>query len=243
MGTSLSLVKPLYRCAFVSQRFVARSSVMVLTLYKLDASPPARAVMMVIEALGIPDVEYVDVDLFGKDHLKDEFLQMNPQHTIPTLKDDDFVVWDSHAIAGYLVSQYGDTDALYPKDPKKRALIDQRLHFDSGILFPALRGTVEPILFRGEKSFNPEMLTKIKAAYDFSESFLTSPWLVGDDVTIADICCVATLSSLTAIVPVDESTHPNLTAWLARCATKEFYKKANQPGVEILAQVVKSKVE
>lgn len=46
------------------------------------------------------------------------------------------MLWDSHAIAGYLVGQYGKDDSLYPTDPKKRAIVDQRLHFDTEVLFP-----------------------------------------------------------------------------------------------------------
>ncbi|KAF4531265.1 hypothetical protein B566_EDAN019338 [Ephemera danica] len=61
---------------------------------------------------------------------------MNPQHTVPTLDDNGFYIWDSHAINAYLVTKYGKNDSLYPRDPQKRAIIDQRLHFDSGILFP-----------------------------------------------------------------------------------------------------------
>lgn len=49
---------------------------MVLTLYKLDASPPVRSVYMVIEALKIRDVEYVDVNLLEGSHLKEEFLKV-----------------------------------------------------------------------------------------------------------------------------------------------------------------------
>lgn len=50
--------------------------------------------------------------------------------------DEDFVLWDSHAIAGYLIGQYAEDDSMYPKDDvKKRALIDQRLHFENGILY------------------------------------------------------------------------------------------------------------
>ncbi|XP_028176456.1 glutathione S-transferase 1-like, partial [Ostrinia furnacalis] len=48
----------------------------------------------------------------------------------------------SHAICGYLVNKYGKDDRLYPTEPRKRALIDQRLHFDSSVLFVALKTTV-----------------------------------------------------------------------------------------------------
>lgn len=65
---------------------------------------------------------------------------MNPQHTVPTLVDDDgFTIWDSHAIMVYLVAKYAQNDSLYPKDLKKRAIIDQRLHFESGVVFATLR--------------------------------------------------------------------------------------------------------
>lgn len=37
----------------------------------------------------------------------------------------------------YLVSKYGQNkESLYPKELLKRAIVDQRLHFDSGMVFP-----------------------------------------------------------------------------------------------------------
>nr|P46430.1 RecName: Full=Glutathione S-transferase 1; AltName: Full=GST class-theta [Manduca sexta]AAA92880.1 glutathione S-transferase [Manduca sexta] len=216
---------------------------MVMTLYKLDASPPARAVMMVIEALKIPDVEYIDVNLLEGSHLSEEFTKMNPQHTVPLLKDDDFLVWDSHAIAGYLVSKYGADDSLYPTDPKKRAIVDQRLHFDSGILFPALRGSLEPVIFWGETAFRPECLEKVRKGYDFAEKFLTSTWMAGEEFTVADICCVASISTMNdIIVPIDENTYPKLSAWLERCSQLDVYKKKNAPGNDLCKDLVASKL-
>nr|AIH07587.1 glutathione S-transferase epsilon 12 [Spodoptera litura] len=217
---------------------------MVLTLYKIDASPPVRSVFMAIEALDLKDVQMVDVNLFEGEHLKEEYLKVNPQHTVPMLADDEFYIWDSHAIATYLVTKYGKTDDLYPADPQKRAIIDQRLHFDSGILFPSLRGTVEPVLFCGEKSFRQENLDKIKKAYEFLENFLTSssPWLAGDKVTLADICCVSTVSSMDVVLPIDADSYPNLASWKDLCSQQQFYVAGNIPGLEQFQELVKFKL-
>lgn len=65
--------------------------------------------------------------------------KINPQHTIPVLNDDGFILGDSHAIMCYLSEKYGKNDALYPKDLRKRAVVNQRLYFDTGILFATLR--------------------------------------------------------------------------------------------------------
>lgn len=44
----------------------------------------------------------------------------------------------SHAIEAYLATVHGKDDFLLPKDPKLRAIVDQRLHFDS-FLFERFR--------------------------------------------------------------------------------------------------------
>lgn len=110
-----------------------------LILYTTSLSPPGRAVQLTIKALGL-DVEVREVNLIKGDHLTDEFLKMNPQHTIPTLVDGENVLWDSHAIIIYLVRKYGkENDSLYPNDVYLQAKIMQHLHFDSGVLFARLR--------------------------------------------------------------------------------------------------------
>ena len=63
---------------------------------------------------------------------------MNPQHTIPCMKDGDFVLTESRVMATYLVNKYGKDDKLYPKETNVRAIVDSRLYFDMGVFYKAM---------------------------------------------------------------------------------------------------------
>ncbi|KAJ8949005.1 hypothetical protein NQ314_008306 [Rhamnusium bicolor] len=111
---------------------------MGITLYHFPPSGPSRGALLSAKSVGI-DVDVQIIDLFKNEQLKEDFIKVNPQHTVPTLVDGDLSIWDSHAIAAYLATAYGKDDSLYPKDPKRRAVIDQRLNFDCGTLYPRIR--------------------------------------------------------------------------------------------------------
>jgi glutathione S-transferase len=53
----------------------------------------------------------------------------------------------SRVIMTYLVSAYGKDDKLYPKDPRTRALVDHRLHFDLGTLYQRMTDYFVSFLF------------------------------------------------------------------------------------------------
>lgn len=108
---------------------------MSLKLYYLALSPPARAALLAVRNLDL-NVELVNVDLLSQEHLTPEFLKLNPTHQIPVLIDGDFVVAESRAIMAYLANSKKPDSDLYPTDPKKRALVDQRLYFDATVVFP-----------------------------------------------------------------------------------------------------------
>lgn len=48
---------------------------------------------------------------------------------------------------GYLVDKYGKDDKLYPKNLRQRAIVDQRLHFEGGVLFPTHMAMVVRFFF------------------------------------------------------------------------------------------------
>lgn len=86
-----------------------------------------------------------EINLGKGEHLSEEYLKINPQHTVPTLIDDGKTLWDSHAINTYLIGKYAKDDSLYPNDLYQRALINQRLFFDCSVLFTGIAGIVVSI--------------------------------------------------------------------------------------------------
>nr|QLI62200.1 glutathione S-transferase 4 [Streltzoviella insularis] len=215
---------------------------MAIILYKVDRSPPVRAVLMTIEILGI-EVQTIDVNTFAGEHLKPEYIKKNPIHTVPLLEDGDFILSDSHAIITYLVSRYGKDmkEKLYPTDLKLRATIDQRLFFDTSILFPRLRAIAFPI-FRGQK-IESKLIEDIEETYGFLEKYLEkSIYLVTDHVTLADVSCVASVSSSNCIVPIDEK-YVKLRTWFDRLKGENWYQKGNVPGLNDLVKVIKESLE
>jgi len=211
-------------------------------LYFIDASPPVRGTLLTIKALGI-DVELIPVNLMTGEHLTPEYLKMNPQHTVPTLKDGDFVVWDSHAINAYLVGKYGKDDSLYPKNLEKRATIDQRMYFDCGVLFARVGAIVAPIIKEGVKTIPKEKQEALVQAYDTLETFLDGKeYIAGNQLSIADFSTVAVLTTADVVAPLPPNKLPNVRRWLSKMQALPYYKEANQVGLDKFSMIIKSKL-
>ncbi|XP_018564050.1 glutathione S-transferase 1 isoform X4 [Anoplophora glabripennis] len=214
---------------------------MTLILYGPFGSPTMRASVMTVKALGI-DVEFEQVNTLAGDHLKPEYLKLNPLHTVPTLRDGDFVIWDSHAINAYLVGKYGKDDSLYPKDLQKRAVVDQRMYFDTEVLFTRFKSNVALLIFKNVK-INKDMVADFENAYNSLETLLErSTYVAGEQVTIADFSIVTTLTSANVLVPVASNRFPKISEWLVKMQALPYYASANQVGLDQFAAVVKSKL-
>lgn len=202
-----------------------------LTFYKTDVSPPSRATMIVVHLLKLT-CSIKEVNLPRREHYTEEFLEINPLHTVPVLQDADLTITDSHAIITYLVSKYGgkDHENFYPKDLRIRAMVDQRLYFNASVLFPRLKTVIYSLVMRGEE-LSVEQRSNIIECYEVLEKYLSKQqFLAADYITLADISCVTTLSSLHCIVPV--GIHfKKLHNWWARLKQEKWYQMYNEPGL------------
>ncbi|KAH8370448.1 hypothetical protein KR093_003573, partial [Drosophila rubida] len=213
-----------------------------LTLYGMEASPPTRSCLLALKALDLP-YDFAQVNLLAGEHLMPEFLQKNPQHTVPMLEDDDVCIWDSHAIMAYLVGKYATSDALYPKDDFQRAIVDQRLHYDSGTMFTCtLRAITKPIIFLGETVIEQSKIDAVAEVYDLVENFLgDNDYIAGTDLSIADFSFITTICSLSVFLEPDAGTYPKIAAWLERMKELPYYEEANGVGAAQFEAMLKSK--
>lgn len=169
---------------------------------------------------------------------------INPQHTIPVLDDNGVIIVDSHVICCYLVDKYAKNDDLYPKDLVKRSKVQTRLFFDCGHLFSRIRFLYEPVIYEGAAELPKAKIAYIAKTFDAVENYLKSgEFICGDKMTIADLCCLASLSSVDSIIPIDAGKYPKFTKWLDALKKLPYYEKANGEGAEVLQCFVLKEVE
>lgn len=164
---------------------------------------------------------------------------------MPCLDDNGHVLTDSHAISTYLVSKYGSsTDAtaasvagddnngnqttsslLLPTDAFGRALVDCRLHFNNGTLYSRFYRLCSPV-FRGlaTNGLDQGHFNCLLESLDILEKFLTpTDWLAGEQMTVADLCCVTTVAPIFKMLPVTRINYPRIIDWLERLQALPYY--------------------
>jgi glutathione S-transferase len=177
------------------------------------------------------------------EHLKPEFLKMNPLHRIPTLDDDGFYLYESRAVMQYLANEYGRGDSgIYPTNPRARYLVDKMLMFDQGDLHQSFASAYYGAVFQGKK-IDPADIGKLNEALQHVNSFLTetSSYIAGNNLTIADIAIVTTLSTISACGHDVTSDYPAIQRYMERLKTEIVgYKELNQQGADMFGQFVAS---
>ncbi|EAT47841.1 AAEL001090-PA [Aedes aegypti] len=217
---------------------------MTPVLYFLPASPPCRAVMLLAKMIGV-DLEYKTLNVMEGEQLRPEFVELNPQHTIPTLDDHGLVLWESRVILSYLVSAYGKDESLYPKDFRSRAMVDQRLHFDLGTLYQRVVDYYFPTIMVGAHLDQTKKAKLAEALGWFDAMLKQYQWAAANHFTIADVTLCVTVSQIEAF-EFDLHPYPKVRAWLAKCKEElepHGYKDINQTGAEALAGLFRAKLK
>ena len=216
---------------------------MAIELYWGSGSPFAWRVMLTLELKRLP-YESKLLEFSKKEHKTPAYLQLNPRGKVPTLKDGDFVLYESIAIMAYLDRKY-PTPPIFGTTAEQTGLIWRSVLECESYLLSAGDKIVR-LLFFGKGLDN---VNEIQAAAEIirrelkiiDERLADSKWLVGAEISAADIAIFPAVQLLLraagkeAARPLDlgliplSKTFPNIARWVNRIEELPNYQRTYPP--------------
>lgn len=201
----------------------------MLTVWGRATSSNVQAVMWTIGELGIKH-ERIDVGYTYGGNDTAEYLAMNPNGRIPTVRDGDGApVFESAAIVRYLACKYGDT-IFWPRDPGHRAQIDMWAEWIKTTFTPVFGIQVfyQSVMLPSAQR-NPAVIAQgIEATKPLARMLDArlgeGPWLDGDLFTYGDILCGHLLYRYFSH-DFDKAETPALEAYFRRLQARPAYRE------------------
>ena len=196
-------------------------------------SPYVRKVCLIAAEKGLP----YELKMSSHANPDPDFVAASPFGKIPAIKDGDYLLADSSAIAVYLDSQYPQARLI----PTEAKALGRVIWFDE-YADTILAGSGVKVLFN--RLVAPKILkipfdeaiaaqgeAELPRLYAYLETVAAqSEWLAGDEFTLADISVASVLRSLSYVkVDPKAETYPAIAAWYAKvCARPAWQAVAAQ---------------
>ena len=197
---------------------------MTATLFTYWRSQAAFRVRIALRIKGRA-MEKVTLDLLAGDQFAADYRKLNPEGVVPTLIDDGAPLVQSLAILEYLDEKYPDPPLL-PKELHARAharAIAQMVAMDAHpFIVPRVRKYLEEELHLDEAARGKWVRHWLDTGSRAVEAVLaddprTGKFCVGDQVTVADICLAAHLTSARLFGGRDPADYPAAGRIYANC--------------------------
>jgi glutathione S-transferase len=151
---------------------------------------------------------------------------LNPNGLVPTLVDDDLVVWESNTIVRYLCARYGP-GALEPADLKIRALASQWMDWQLSVVGPAISpafwGLVRtPAQARDLAAISASQRKTSEALAIFDAALGRQPYAAGPAFSMGDIPLGVMVYRYYQLVP-EPPKLPNLARWYGSIASRPAF--------------------
>ena len=203
---------------------------MTATLFTYWRSQAAFRVRIALRIKGRA-MEKVTLDLLAGDQFAADYRKLNPEGVVPTLIDDGAPLVQSLAILEYLDEKYPDPPLL-PKELHARAharAIAQMVAMDAHpFIVPRVRKYLEEELHLDEAARGKWVRHWLDTGSRAVEAVLaddprTGKFCVGDQVTVADICLAAHLTSARLFGGRDPADYPTAGRIYAECMAIEAF--------------------
>ena len=156
-----------------------------------------------------------------------DYLAMNPNGLVPTIKDGDFVLWESNSIMRYLNAKYGQ-GKLLPSTPEGMAQANRWMDWQLSVLNPSIVPLFWNLIRTPEDKRDPKAvqsaLDKTSAAWQMVENQLAqSAFVAGDNLSLGDIP-VGVWAYRWFNLPIERPKQPHLENWYQRLKPRKPYQ-------------------
>jgi len=198
-------------------------------MIKVWGRPDSSNVQKVLWCLGELGVQFERQDWGGHfgGNQDQEYLAMNPNGLVPTIKDGGFILWESNSIMRYLNAKYGQ-GKLLPSTPEGMAnanrWMDWQLSAFNPTIVPLFFATIRTPPEKRDPQAVQTALDKTVKAWQMVEAQLAkSPFLGGNEFSLGDIP-LGVWAYRWFNLPIERPAQPNLHNWYENLKVRKPYQ-------------------
>ena len=207
-------------------------------LFGADYSVYVRIARLALAEKGI-DYELVPVDIFDREGVPDWYLERHPFKRIPAFEHGQLRLFETSAITRYIDEAF-EGPKLQPGDAAGRAAMNQIVGLLDAYAYRAMVWGVyvERVAKarRGETADEALIAQSVTVAETCLSTLArlkgSSPWLAGDELTLADIYAAPIFAYF---IQADEGCellgrHPSLSAWWQEIQARQSFESTRPTG-------------
>lgn len=198
----------------------------MFTLYSYPLSGNGRKVHMCLEEVGA-QYKISRVDIMTGEQRNSEYLKLNPNGKVPTLVEEEFVLWESNAILLYLAEKF-PTAKLLPTGAHDRARVFQWLLFEQTTFRPPLSTLFRQIHFtpteRQDRKIIDQAWTEVRTNMSILQATLSGREYIGGTFSVADMAILPYVYLATDL-HFDLSPWPAVAAYYERLSARPTWQK------------------
>ena len=198
-------------------------------MIKIWGRTDSSNVQKVLWCCGELDIEFERVDWGGKfgGNNDEAYREMNPNGLVPTLKDGDFVLWESNSIMRYLNAKYG-SGKLLPASPDGMAnanrWMDWQLSTFNATIVPLFWNLVRTPPEKRDPKAVQSALEKTSIAWQLVEKQLAqNRFLAGEKFSLGDIP-LGVWAYRWFSLPIERPEQPHLMRWYEQLKQRKPYQ-------------------